>query len=84
MDVVMSDINFETCLNYLDDIIVFSHILEDHLLRLEPLLQRLRQVNLKQTPSKCQLLKRRVAFLRFVVSEERVGTDPDKIKAVLN
>ena len=35
MDIVMSGLNFETCLVYLDDIIVFSQTLEQHHERLE-------------------------------------------------
>ena len=52
MDIVMTGLNFETCLMYLDDIIVFSERLDDHLRRLKQLFQRLRQANLKLKRSK--------------------------------
>ena len=84
MDVVMAGHNFETCLVHLEHIIIFSHRSKEHLLRLERLFQRLRQANLKLKPSKRQLFQRRVAFLEFVVSEEGVETEPEKINAVVN
>jgi Reverse transcriptase (RNA-dependent DNA polymerase) len=53
MDYAMVGLNYEICLVYLDDIIVFSRDIPTHLERLELLLQRLRQANLKLKPSKC-------------------------------
>ena len=82
MDTVLMGLNFEICLAYLDDIIVFSHDIKGHLERLETLFQRLREAKLKLKPSKCHLLQRRVTFLGYTVSQEGVGTDPDKISAV--
>lgn len=38
MDTVKAGLNFETCLVYLDDIIVFSHDLTSHLERIQLLL----------------------------------------------
>ena len=84
MDMVMTGLNFETCLIYLDDIIVFSQDLPTHLQRLESLLARLRTANLKLKPSKCTLLQRKVTFLGFTVSSEGLGTDPSKVSAVQN
>jgi len=74
--------NFETCLVYLDDIIVFSHDLPSHLERLQKLFQHLREANLKLKPSKCHLLQRRVIILGFTVSQSGIGTDPEKIRGV--
>jgi len=71
-----------SCLVYLDDIIVFSRNLEDHLEWLEKLFQKLRAANFKLKPSKCHLLQTQVKFLGYTVSQRGVGTDPDKISAV--
>jgi len=82
MDLALKGLNFDMCLVYLDDIIVFSSDADEHLVRLERLFQRLRTANLKLKPSKCLMLRRSVAFLGHVVSEKGIGTDPDKIDAV--
>ena len=84
MDTVLMGLNFDICLAYLDDIIVFSRDLQSHLERLERLFQRLRESNLKLKPSKCSILQKQVAFLGYTVSESGIGTDPSKIEAVRN
>ena len=84
MDTVLMGLNFDICLAYLDDIIVFSHDLSSHMERLEKLFQRLREANLKLKPSKCHLLQKSVAFLGYTVSGEGIATDPSKIEAVQN
>ena len=68
MNIVMAGLNFETCLVYLHDVIVYSRDLASHFDRLAKLLQRLREANLKLKPSKCHLLQRKVAVLGFVVT----------------
>src|SRR3989442_2994259 len=82
MDVVTIGLNYEICLVYLDDIILFSRTIEEHLLRLKLLLNRLRGANLKLKPSKCFLLQRKVNFLGHVISEGSIATDPEKIEQV--
>ena len=82
MDLVLAGLNLETCLAYLDDVIVFSRNEEEHLQRLECLFQRLKTHNLKLKPSKCSLLQTKVSFLGHVVGREGIATDPDKIKLI--
>ena len=66
------------------DIIVFSKDFTEHLLRLEPVLQRIQQAGLKLKPSKCHLFQKQVSFLGHVVSEAGIATDPPKIEAVVS
>ena len=55
---------------------------EEHLQRLEEVLDRLKQAGLKLKPGKCEMLKRKVRYLRHIVSEEGVATEPAKVDAV--
>lgn len=82
MEYVLSGLQWETCLIYLDDIIIFSDTFENHLIRLNEVLVRIKDANLKVTPKKCHLFKKEVKFLGHVISEEGVATDPEKVKAV--
>jgi len=82
MDLALSGLNYNMCLVYLDDIIVYSSSVEEHIERLGLLFERLRAANLKLKPSKCRLLRTEVSFLGHVVSGDGIATDPDKIKAV--
>ena len=83
MDVAMSGLNLSICLIYLDDIILFSSTVTEHLERLRCLFTALRRANLKLKPSKCELLRTKVSFLGHVVSDQGIATDPDKIRAVV-
>lgn len=81
---VFGDQNFTSLLCYLDDLLVFGKTEEESLQRLEMVFQRLKQHNLKLSPSKCQFLRRSVRFLGHIISEEGVATDPAKVEAILN
>ena len=82
MDLVLQGLNLDICLVYLDDIVLFSVTPEQHLERLEVILQRLKEANLKLKPSKCILMQREVVFLGHVISEQGISTDPEKVKLI--
>jgi len=82
MDLALNGLNFNMCLVYLDDIIVYSADVNEHIGRLEKLFERLRSANLKLKPSKCKLLRSELSFLGHVVSSKGIGTDPEKISTV--
>ena len=67
---------------YLDDIIVYSDTIGDHLKWLEWVFQKLREHGLKIEVEKCQFFQSRVKYLGHVVSAEGVATDPEKTEAV--
>lgn len=82
MDLVLSDLQWTTCLVYLDDIIVFGRTFEEHLSRLGEVLSKLKTANLKVKPSKCNLFSTEVQYLGHVISAEGVKADPGKVEAV--
>ena len=53
----LGELNLIYCLIYLDDIIIFSWMAEEHLHRLHVVFNQLREYNLKLKPSKCSLFK---------------------------
>ena len=82
MDLLLNGLNLEACLVYLDDIIIFSTTLEQHLDRLAQVLDRLQRANLKLKPSKCALMQTEVTFLGHKVSVAGIATDPEKIRLI--
>jgi len=82
MDLVMSGLHFDTCLVYLDDIVVFARTPEEHLQRLAVVFRRLSDAGLKLKPEKCSFFRTSVHFLGHVVSADGIATDPEKIRAV--
>ena len=84
MEECLGELNMKICVIYLDDLIIFSDSFEQHLERLDIVLTRLQQCNLKLSPDKCFFLQERVKFLGHVVSAEGIETDPDKIERIKN
>jgi transposase InsO family protein/predicted aspartyl protease len=82
MEFLLAGLHWETCLIYLDDIIVFAMTFDDHIRRLDEVLIRIKSGGLKISPKKCHFFQTKVNFLGHVVSAEGIATDPDKTTAV--
>ena len=82
MDNIMTGLQGEQCLVYMDDIIVYSSTLEEHLDRLDNVFHRLASCNLKIQPDKCEFLRKEVAYLGHIVTPEGIKPNPAKIEAV--
>ncbi|KAL0194732.1 hypothetical protein M9458_008304, partial [Cirrhinus mrigala] len=82
MERLFGDQQCQSLLLYLDDIIVFSSSVDQHLARLEVVLSRLQREGLKAKLSKCAFFKEEVHYLGHVISSEGVSTDPGKVEAV--
>ena len=81
---VLAGLHWTTCLVYLDDIIIFSKSIEQHLAQLSDVFARLKGAGLKIRPKKCRLLQTSVQYLGHIISGEGVRTDPAKISCVAN
>jgi len=79
MELVMSDLTYDICLVYLDDILVFLKTFEEHCDRLSTIFDRLERYTLKLKPTKCHLFQRKVKFLGHVVSGKGIECDPAAI-----
>lgn len=84
MQRIFGDQQCQSLLLYLDDIVVFSSTVEQHLERLEVVLGRLQQQGLKAKLSKCAFFQKEVRYLGHVISDQGVSTDPSKIEVVAN
>jgi transposase InsO family protein len=82
MEKVLSGLHWKALLVYLDDVIVFSSNLEEHLSRLREVLTRFRSAGLKLKPEKCEIFQTEVKYLGHIVSKDGVATDPAKIQSV--
>ena len=82
MDRVLAGLHWETCLFYLDDIIVFSKTWEEHVARLRQVFDRLRQAKLKLGAEKCTFAAAEVSYLGHRVTVDGLLPDPDLLKAI--
>lgn len=79
---ILTGLQGEICLVYLDDIIIYSSDLQDHLIRLDKVFQRLRNHNLKIQPDKCEFLRKEVCYLGHIITTDGVKPNPEKIRCV--
>ena len=82
MDLVLSGLKNEKVLCYVDDLIIYSRTIEEHLQKLDKVLSRLKSENLLLQPSKCKLLYNEISVLGFIVNSEGVKIDPSMLNAV--
>ena len=82
MDRVLAGLHWETCLFYLDDIIVFSSTWEEHLARLRQVFERLRHAKLKLGANKCTFAAKEVSYLGHWVTEEGLLPDSSLLAAI--
>jgi hypothetical protein len=69
-------------LAYLDDIVIFSRTIEDHLTHIESILKSLSKHNLNAKMNKCEFFKTSLTFLGHIVSRDGISVCPDKVTAV--
>jgi len=84
MDLVLAGLTWETCIVYIDDVIVFSKTFDQHVEQLYTVFQRLRSAGLKFKPGKCRLFQRKVSFLGHVLSGNGIEPDEEKVSAIIS
>ena len=82
MDEVLADLDLKAGQDYIDDIIIGSETIEEHIAELEKLFQKLREVNLKVKLNKCLFARKKLAFLGHEISEQGIGPNPGKVEAI--
>jgi len=81
MDLILSGLQGEELFVYMDDIVIYATLLEEHEKKYNLLIGRLRKANLKLQPE-CEFLKNEVTYLNHVISKNGVKSDPKKLEAV--
>lgn len=82
MDTVLAGLKWQMCLVYLDDVVVFAPTFEEHLQRIEAILQAIKSSGLTLKSEKCRFAYEELKFLGHVVNSEGVLPDPEKTAAV--
>lgn len=67
---------------YLDDILIYSETLEDHLVHLQNVFNRLREHGLKLKLKKCSFLRSETHYLGFIINSRGIQPDPQKVEAI--
>ena len=69
---------------YIDDALVFSQSLEEHLEHLCLVIQKLQDAGLKLKPSKCQFVRKEVEYLGHVLTPDGLKTNLKLVESVAN
>ena len=78
----LGELNLTYCLIYLDDVIVFSEMPEEHLRRMHVVFDRLCEHGLKLKPSKCEVFKSEINYLAHHVSWKGVLSSKKNLKSI--
>ena len=83
MQSTLGELNLTYCIIYLDDVIVFGHTEEEHLERLQVVLERFREFNLKLKPSKCSFFQTEMVYLAHHVSKEGIHPSEENVHTIM-
>jgi len=81
MNYVLKEYINKICLVYLDDIIIYSTSLEEHIDSLNKIFKRLQEVNLMVQLDKSEFLKKETEFLGHIIILNVIKLNPKKMDA---
>ena len=67
---------------YLDDILIFSRSLENHIHHVQTVLQRLLENSLFVKAEKCEFHRASITFFGYIIGQRNIQMDPEKVSAV--
>lgn len=82
VDSLLAGMKWRCALAYLDDVVIFSNTLDEHLTHLKEFFERVKAANLQLKPQKSTLCATETKYLGFLVSAEGVRPDPKNTAAV--
>ena len=69
---------------YIDDILVYSRMLEEHLTHLRLVLERIQKAGLKLKLAKCAFICKEVEYLGHILTPEGLKTNPRSVTSVMD
>ena len=79
----LGELNYSTCLVYLNDIVIYLSTQEEHIKWLQAILKLFRLHELKLKPSKCEFSQEKIEYLGHSVSSKGVWPSRDNLKAIV-
>lgn len=84
VDHLLGNLKWKCAVAYLDDVIIFSDTLEEHLMHIAAFLKRVAEARLQLKPQKGKLFASEIKYLGHIVTAEGVKVDPRKVAAHQN
>ncbi len=80
MDRILTRLDFVRC--YINDIVVYSDIVEEHQIHLQIVFERLKAHGLRLHPGKCKFFQENVEYLGHVIYPSGLGVQHVKVEAI--
>jgi hypothetical protein len=84
MEIILQPILNTFVMVYIDDIIIFSKDLNDHIAHLKQVFNLLQKAGMKVKVQKCRFARQEVEYLGHIVSQKGIKADPKKLNSVRN
>ena len=81
---ILGRLQWQFALGYIDDIIIYSKTMHEHILHIEQILSLLYHANFRLNPNKCNFVQREIQFLGHVINGKGVSPCPEKTRAITN
>lgn len=81
---VLRDQINKTCVVYLDDILIFSTSLQEHINSIHEIFEKLRASNLKIQIDKCNFFSKQTEYLGHILTNEGIKPNTKKVEAIQN
>ena len=78
----LGKLNHTTCLVYLDDVVIYSSMQEEHLVLLREVLEQFRLNGVKLKPSKCSFFQQEIEYLGHHVSAQGIWPSHNNLWAI--
>ncbi len=82
LDMVLSKYKWKTCLVYLDDVIIYSKTVKDHINHVDEVLTCLREAGITLKISKCSFFSDKIEYLGHVIKPGRLEVDEANTKSL--
>ena len=82
IDQVLTGLKWRTCLIYMDDVLIHTATMSDHVDAIIEVFGRIDKYGLRFKPKKCFICVDSVQFLGHVVTRDGITSDPAKVKAI--
>jgi hypothetical protein len=84
MTTIFGDIIGEYVWVYLDDVVVFSQSVQEHMQHLREISKRLQNASFYLKLNKCQLMQKSIKLLRHTIENGKIIPAPEKIQRIID
>jgi len=82
LDLILTKYKWKTCLVYLDDVIIFSNNVDDHIKHVDEILQTLADAGITLKINKCFFFQKQVEYLGHMVNPGRLEIDKTNVESL--